>query len=93
MSVDVVDPAPTLNISMEEISKQHHDYIHDLDAKGILVGAGAFRDEHGSRQGTGLIIIRAATRAAAEAIAQREPYIAHGVRVLNLVPWQRSAGT
>ena len=93
MSVDVVNPVPALNISMEEIAKQHHDYIRDLDTKGILVGAGAFRDEHGARQGTGLIIIRAATRVAAEAIAQREPYIAHGIRVLNLVPWQRSAGT
>lgn len=92
MSVDLADPAPTLNIGIEEIGKRHHEYIHDLEAKGLLVGAGAFRDELGIRNGPGLIIIRASTRAEAETIARREPYIAHGVRVLTLVPWQRSAG-
>jgi len=92
LSVELADPPPKLATSMEGITRQHHDYIHDLDAKGILVGAGAFRDETGNRQGTGLIVIRAATRAEADAIARQEPYIANGVRILKLVPWQRSAG-
>jgi carboxymethylenebutenolidase len=92
MSVDLVDPAPALEVSMEEIGRRHHEYIQELEATGVLVGAGAFRDEHGARQGTGLIIIRSHTRTEAEAIARREPYIAHGLRLLKLVPWQRSAG-
>ena len=46
----------------------------------------------GNRFGTGMIIFRAATRAEAEKIANSEPYIAHGVRRLKLVPWQRTAG-
>ena len=92
MSVELADPPPKLATSMEEIGKQHHAYIRDLDAEGILVGAGAFRDENDNRSGTGLIIIRAVNRAQAEAIARQEPYIANGVRVLTLVPWQRSAG-
>jgi uncharacterized protein YciI len=39
-----------------------------------------------------MIIFRAATRREAEAIANSEPYIAHGVRRLKLTPWQRIAG-
>jgi carboxymethylenebutenolidase len=92
MSVDLADPAPTLDISMEDIGRRHHEYIQQLEAAGVLVAAGAFRDEHGARQGTGLIIIRAQTRTEAEVIARKEPYIAHGVRLLKLMPWQRSAG-
>jgi carboxymethylenebutenolidase len=92
MNATLADPQPKLSLSMEEITNRHHAYIHDLEAKGRLVGAGAFRDETGARHGTGLIIIRAASRAEAEALARQEPYIANGVRVLTLVPWQRSAG-
>jgi carboxymethylenebutenolidase len=91
MSVETADPPPTVDISLEEIGRQHHAYIQDLEKKGLLFAAGAFRDEHGQRHGTGLIIIRADTRGEAEAIARREPYIANGLRVLTLLPWQRSA--
>ena len=89
---EVVEPPPTTAPSKEELAARHHDFIHDLDAKGLLVGAGPFLDDTGNRFGTGMIIIRAATRAEAQAIANREPYIAHGVRRLKLVPWQRVAG-
>jgi carboxymethylenebutenolidase len=91
MSVETADPPPTLDTSLEEIGRQHQAYIQELEKSGRLFAAGAFRDEHGQRHGTGLIIIRADTRAEAEAIACREPYIANGIRVLTLVPWQRSA--
>jgi uncharacterized protein YciI len=36
--------------------------------------------------------LRFKTRREAEAIANSEPYIAHGVRRLKLVPWQLIAG-
>jgi uncharacterized protein len=89
---EVVDPRPAAAPSQEELTARHHDFIHDLEAKGLLVGAGPFLDDTGNRFGTGMIIIRAATRAEAQAIANAEPYIAHGVRRLKLVPWQRIAG-
>jgi uncharacterized protein len=78
--------------SREELAARHHAYIDDLDAKGLLVGAGPFLDDTGNRFGTGMIIIRTATRGEAETIANQEPYILHGVRRLKLVPWQRIAG-
>lgn len=89
---EAVDPPPAAAPSREELAARHHDFIHDLDAKGLLVGAGPFLDDTGQRFGTGMIIFRAATRREAEAIANAEPYIAHGVRRLKLVPWQRVAG-
>ena len=79
-------------VSKEELAARHHAFIDDLDAKGLLVGAGPFLDDTGNRFGTGMIIFRAATRREAEALANQEPYIAHGVRRLKLVPWQRIAG-
>jgi uncharacterized protein YciI len=89
---EVVDPRPSTAPAQEVLTARHHDFIHELDAKGILVGAGPFLDDTGNRFGTGMIIFRAATRGEAEAIANREPYIANGVRRLKLVPWQRVAG-
>ena len=89
---EVVDPPPPATLSKEELTARHHDFIDDLEAKGLLVGAGPFLDDTGNRFGTGMIIFRATTRAEAEAIANAEPYIAHGVRRLKLVPWQRIAG-
>src|ERR1700716_3660834 len=89
---EIVDPPPAAVPSREELAARHHAYIDDLDAKGLLVGAGPFLDDTGNRFGTGMIIIRAATRGEAETIANQEPYILHGVRRLKLVPWQRIAG-
>ena len=59
----------------------------------MLVGAGPFLDDTGTRFGTGMIIFRCATRAEAEKIANSEPYIANGVRRLKLMPWQKIAGS
>jgi len=89
---EVIDPPPPIALSKEELAARHHAFIDDLDAKGLLVGAGPFLDDTGNRFGTGMIIIRAATRREAETLANQEPYIAHGVRRLKLVPWQRIAG-
>ena len=91
-SREVIEPPPKIALSKEELMELHHKFIHDLEAKGLLVGAGPFLDDTGNRFGTGMIIFRAKTRAEAEKIANSEPYIAHGTRRLKLVPWQRTAG-
>ncbi len=89
---EVIEPRPKLALSPEQLTELHHKFIHDLEAKGMLVGAGPFLDDTGNRFGTGMIIFRAKSRAEAEKIANSEPYIAHGTRRLKLVPWQRIAG-
>ena len=89
---ELIDPPPKLSLTGEQLTALHHEFIHDLESKGKLVGAGPFMDDAGARLGTGMIIFRASTRAEAEKIANSEPYIAHGTRRLKLVPWQRIAG-
>jgi uncharacterized protein YciI len=92
MMNDWAQPRPAMTQTTEQMTDLHHQYIHDLDDKGVLVGAGPFLDETGARDGTGLIIIRAKTRAEAMAIATKEPWVASGQRILTLKPWQRTAG-
>ncbi|MGA2395392.1 MAG: YciI family protein [Candidatus Lustribacter sp.] len=76
----------------KELADRHHAFIDQLDARGLLVAHGSARDEQGVRVGPGYIVIRAATRAEAESVALREPYIASGVRRLQLIPWQVQLG-
>ena len=83
---------PANALARKELADRHHAFIDELDAAGLLVAHGAARDEHGVRFGTGYIVIRAATRAAAERIAEGEPYIASGARRLQLIPWQLQLG-
>jgi uncharacterized protein YciI len=89
---EIVEPRPAGAPPQEALADKHHAFIHDLETKGMLVGAGPFLDESGNRFGTGMIIFRCATRAEAEKIAASEPYIAAGVRRLKLMPWQKVAG-
>jgi uncharacterized protein YciI len=86
-----VEPPPA-DVDLAAVARDHHAFIAELDEAGLLVAHGAAKDERGRRWGTGLIVIRAADRAAAEAIARREPYIACGVRTLELMPWQVQLG-
>lgn len=86
------DKAPPMPVSKEEMRIIHHEYLLDLERRGILFGAGPFVDEKGERHGAGMIIIRAATRAEAEALAFAEPYTKAGQRIMTLTPWQRNEG-
>lgn len=91
------DKAPPLDslpvpMSPEEMRLVHHDYLVDLERKGVLFAAGPFVDETGKRHGAGLLIIRAKSRAEAEALAFAEPYTKAGQRLMELTPWQRNEG-
>jgi uncharacterized protein YciI len=84
--------APPMPVSPEEMRLVHHEYLLDLERRGVLFGAGPFVDETGQRHGAGLLIIRARTRAEAEALAFAEPYTKAGQRLMELTPWQRNEG-
>lgn len=83
---------PKMRMSAERMRKIHHDYLVDLERKGILFGAGPFVDEKGVRHGMGVLIIRAKSTAAAKRIAAQEPYTKAGQRVMTITPWQRNEG-
>ena len=84
---------PRLRKSPTRIRKEHHDYLVDLERKGILFGAGPFMNEKGERVGVGMLIIRANSTAAAKRIANAEPYTKAGQRIMTVTPWQRNEGT
>jgi hypothetical protein len=84
--------APPLTVSAADMRIAHHEYLLDLERRGILFGAGPFVDEAGTRHGAGMIIVRAASRAEAEAIGHAEPYTAASQRLMDFLPWQRNEG-
>ena len=86
------EKAPPMPMAPEEMRIVHHEYLLDLERRGILFAAGPFVDETGKRHGAGMLIIRAKDRAEAEAIAFAEPYTKARQRVMELTPWQRNEG-
>ena len=86
------DASPPPRMTAADIRTQHFAYLLDLERRGILFAAGPFVDENGVRHGAGMIIVRATTRAEAEAIAFAEPYTKAGMRTMQITPWQRNEG-
>ncbi len=89
----LTDAPPPDEAQRAEIHAKHLDFLLDLERRGILFAAGPFIDENGVRQGGGMLIIRANTRAEAEQIAFAEPYTMAGMRAMTVLPWQRNEGT
>jgi uncharacterized protein len=87
------DTPPPAGKSAVDVRTEHFAYLLELERRGVLFAAGPFVDETGTRHGAGMLIIRAATRAEAEAIAFAEPYTKAGMRKTMLTPWQRNEGT
>jgi len=57
----------------DAVIARHVEYLRDLDANGQLVLCGPFTDHPG-----GMVIIRAADYAEAEAICRADPFVAEG---------------
>jgi len=65
----------------------HLVYLRDLKARGVLLLSGPFADRTG-----GMVLIQAASRQAAEAIAQADPLVANNVDSYELREWLITAG-
>jgi len=67
-----------------------------LESEGRLFGAGLLKNdkdnETTSDLGYGMFILRAESRAEAEAIASEEPNTKAGLRTMKVVPWLRGEG-
>jgi uncharacterized protein YciI len=87
------DAAPPAGKTAADIRTDHFAYLLELERSGVLFAAGPFVDKDGVRHGAGMLLVRAATRAEAEAIAYAEPYTKAGMRKMTLTPWQRNEGT
>jgi uncharacterized protein YciI len=72
---------------------EHHEFLLELERRGILFGAGVFADRGEKSSGSGMIIIRAASREEAISVGHAEPYARTGLRLIDVLPWQRNEGT
>lgn len=61
----------------------HVAHLRRLDQAGKLVLCGPLTDAP-----LGLVVIRAADKAAAEATAQADPFVVQGVRTYTVTPWE-----
>lgn len=66
-----------------ELIHEHVAHLRALDDDGVLILAGPLV---GTRQG--LVVVRAADTAAAERIAERDPFVTGGVRTYRVDTWQ-----
>jgi uncharacterized protein YciI len=91
-----VEPPPEGKPPRDSLMHDHKTYLRDLERKGLLFGAGRLFNEEDNEHaaiGHGMIVIRAKTRAEAEAIAFEEPFTKAGYRTMVLHPWQRNEGS
>ncbi|HWG05609.1 MAG TPA: YciI family protein [Beijerinckiaceae bacterium] len=84
------DNPPPLDLSEDEMVKQHKIYLQDLHDRKILVGSGSAKDENGKRYAGGVVVLRAGSLAEAQRIASLEPYCREGQRAVEIIPWQRT---
>jgi uncharacterized protein YciI len=80
-------------VSREQLRIRHHEYLVDLEQRGIIFGAGPFADIGEKPSGSGMIIVRAKNREEAARIGGQEPYTQAGLRVMDIIPWQRTEGS
>jgi uncharacterized protein YciI len=74
--------------------KEHLDYQIDLEKRGILFAAGPlWTDDGKSWAGEGMVIVRAASREGAVAIAEADPMHKAGARRFKVRPWLVNEGS
>lgn len=73
---------------------QHMEYQMQLEAEGIMFASGPiWNDAETEWTGEGMVVVRAASRAAAEKIAAQDPMHASGARTYRVRPWMINEGS
>ncbi|HET7629553.1 MAG TPA: YciI family protein [Bacillales bacterium] len=62
---------------------QHLNHIAEMEKRGKVFAKGPFTEEQG-----GMIIYIADSKAEAKEMAEKDPYVVHGVRSLTLYEWK-----
>ncbi|QHQ33857.1 YciI family protein [Algicella marina] len=74
--------------------EDHLAFQVGLEKDGILFAAGPLWTDDGSHwAGEGMVVVRAANKAEAEAIAARDPMHASGARSYRVRPWMINEGS
>lgn len=78
---------------MENLEK-HLEFQVSLERDGIMFAAGPmWNDDETEWNGEGIVVVRAASRKDAEAIAAKDPMHASGARSYRVRPWLINEGT
>jgi uncharacterized protein len=86
-------PANGMAPVMEHL-QQHLDYQELLERRGVMFAAlPHWSDDEQRRDGEGMVVVRAASFAEAEAIAREDPMHASGARRYRVRPWLVNEGT
>ena len=72
---------------------QHLEYMIGLEKTGVLFASGPLADTEGKTRGDGLTIIRAPSAAEARKIAERDPFVANGLRSFEIREWTVMEGS
>jgi len=89
----VTSPANGIGPILEGLG-EHLAFQVQLEADGILYAAGPmWTDDEDAWEGDGLVVIRAASRQEAIAIAERDPMHKSGARTFKVRPWMINEGS
>jgi uncharacterized protein len=77
-------PAPQ---KLKPLLPAHLEYMIELEKRGLLFASGPLSD------GAGPTILRAASAAKARALAEADPFVAHGLRTFELKEWTLMEGS
>lgn len=93
MYVVFTTPVGGMDVVMKNL-EEHLAYQVDLEARGIMFGAGPFADDTETNwEGEGMVIVRAASLAEARAIAEADPMHKSGARKFRIRPWLLNEGS
>lgn len=74
--------------------EEHLKYQVQIEQEGVMYAAGPlWTDDEQSWEGEGLVVVRAASRDEAVAIAERDPMHKSGARSFKVRPWLINEGT
>ncbi len=74
--------------------EDHLKFQVELEREGVMFAAGPmWTDDERSWEGDGLVVVRAESRKAAIAIAERDPMHTRGARSFHVRPWLINEGT
>lgn len=71
----------------------HLQFLHDLEARGMLLASGPFIDDaSGQSLGSSVSIVRGKSLAEVEAIMREEPFARAGFRTVKVQAWRLADG-
>ncbi len=82
-----------LSAAISATLMEHWRWLLVGEREGWLFAAGPFLNEDGTFPGDGMIILRADALADAVALAEADPMVVHGLRTVEVRPWELNEGS